>query len=217
MSLAIFDLDNTLLAGDSDYLWGQFLIERSVVEREEYERENQRFYDEYRRGALDIFEFLAFQLRPLAEHDMRTLLKWRKQFVAEKIEPIVLVKARDLIEQHRRAGRTLVIITATNRFVTEPIAQLLEVTNLIATEPELVNGHYTGRVAGVPCFRDGKVARLEEWMKPRGFNLVDSWFYSDSLNDLPLLEMVTCPVAVDPDETLAEHAGIMQWPVISLR
>ena len=217
MSLAIFDLDNTLLSGDSDYLWGQFLSEQGIVEHEEYQRENQRFYDEYRRGALDIFEFLAFQLRPLAAHDMDTLLGWRKQFVVEKIEPIVLSKARDLIAQHRGAGRTLVIITATNSFVTEPIAQLLDVPNLIATEPELIKGRYTGRVAGVPCFREGKVVRLEEWMKSRGFNLVNSWFYSDSLNDLPLLEMVTHPVAVDPDETLAEHAGIKEWPVISLR
>lgn len=217
MSLAIFDLDNTLLGGDSDYLWGRFLVEQGIVAAAEYESENQRFYDEYRRGTLDIHEFLAFQLRPLAANEMGALQRWRTQFITDKIRPIVLARGRELIARHRAAGDLPLIITATNRFVTEPIAQLLGVEELIATDPELVNGCYSGRVAGTPCFRDGKVVRLNEWMAPRGLNLAGSWFYSDSHNDLPLLEMVEHPVAVDPDDTLAAHAGAKGWPIISLR
>lgn len=217
MSLAIFDLDNTLLAGDSDYLWGRFLIEQGVVSREQYEQENQRYYDDYVRGDLDIYEFLTFQLRPLAENNMAALHQWREIYIQRKIHPVLLPKARQLIDGHRAKGDVIVIITATNRFITEPIAQLYGIEHLIATEPEIANGKFTGRVAGVPSFRDGKVTRLAEWMAPRGFNLEGSSFYSDSHNDLPLLEQVTYPVAVDPDETLAAHAETRGWPIISLR
>ena len=217
MALTIFDLDNTLLGGDSDYLWGQFLIEQGVVDKISYERENQRFYLEYRQGTLDILEFLNFQLRPLAEHNPGQLREWRERFMDEKIKPIILPAARELIASHRDKGNTLVVITATNRFITEPIAEAVHIENLIATEPEMINDRYTGHVTGIPCFREGKVHRLNEWLKANGMNLAASSFYSDSHNDLPLLELVTYPVAVDPDETLAQHAEMRGWPIISLR
>jgi len=217
LSLAIFDLDNTLLAGDSDYLWGRFLVEQEVVDGPAYERENRRFYDEYTAGTLDIYEFLRFQLRPLAEHDMKALHALRSRYLEQKIWPIILPKARNLLGQHRAQDDLLLIVTATNRFITEPIAQELGVDHLIATEPEIKGGRYTGRVSGTPCFRDGKVERLTAWLQTTGNNLANSCFYSDSHNDLPLLGLVTRPVAVDPDDTLAEHAEMKGWPVISLR
>ena len=217
MSLAIFDLDNTLLGGDSDYLWGQFLVERGLVDGEAYERENQRFYDRYRAGTLDIHEFLAFMLRPLAETPLAELLDWRAQFIEAKIRPILLPRAAELLARHRDAGDTLLIITATNRFITEPIAELLDVPHLLATEPEFTDGRYTGRSRGIPCFQHGKVERLGEWLAETGHTLAASWFYSDSHNDLPLLDQVSYPVAVDPDATLAECARQRGWPIISLR
>jgi len=216
MSLVIFDLDNTLIGGDSDYLWSQFLTEEGLV-GPEHQRENQRFYDEYVAGSLDIDEFLAFQLAPLANHDMQTLLSWRERFLNEKITPIMLPSAEKLIEKHRNSGETLLIITATNSFVTAPIAERLGIPHLIATEPEISNGQYTGKVAGAPSFREGKVERLNLWLKKTGGNLNDSWFYSDSHNDLPLLKLVTHPTAVDPDEVLKKHANDKGWQVISLR
>ena len=217
MSLAIFDLDNTLLADDSDYLWGQFLIEQGIVDGAAYERDNQQFYDDYRAGTLDIQEFLAFMLRPLAEHPLEQLLTWRAQFIEDKIRPILLPKATELLARHRTAGDTLLIITATNRFLTAPIAELLEVPHLLATEVEFTAGRYTGRPIGIPCFQHGKVERLSAWLAETGHNLDESWFYSDSHNDLPLLGQVSYPVAVDPDATLAEHAQERGWPIISLR
>ena len=217
MSIALFDLDNTLLAGDSDYLWGCFLAEQGIVDRDRYERENQRFYDQYRKGQLDIFEFLRFQLRPLAEHDMATLERWRGRYLEEKIIPILLPKGQTLIDEHRGRGEMPVIITATNRFITAPIAELFGVEQLLATEPEVVNGHYTGGITGIPCFQDGKVHVLSGWLETHRQTLENSWFYSDSHNDLPLLGEVSHPVAVDPDEILRRHADVHGWPVISLR
>lgn len=217
MTLAIFDLDNTLLGGDSDYLWGNYLVEKGLVDGAYYERENQRFYDEYRSGRLDIYEFLDFSLRPLAETPIAQLRALREQFMREKIEPIILPAARALLDHHRQRGHLLLIITATNQFVTAPIAAALGVEHLLATDPEMIDGRYTGRVAGTPTFREGKVQRLTEWLQRHGHPLADAWFYSDSHNDLPLLELVTNPVAVDPDETLRVHAEAKGWPVISLR
>ncbi|HEY0634370.1 MAG TPA: HAD family hydrolase [Gammaproteobacteria bacterium] len=217
MTLAIFDLDNTLLGGDSDYLWGRFLCEKGIVDGRTYDRENLRFYEEYKAGTLDIHEFLRFSLRPLSEHDMATLTGWHQQFMQEKIAPIMLPKAAALLEKHRAQGDYLLIITATNRFVTEPIAAALSVDELLATEAEIVNGRYSGNVSGVPCFQLGKVTRLEQWLQQTGNNLAGSYFYSDSRNDIPLLEMVENPVAVDPDETLEDHALMKGWPIISLR
>jgi HAD superfamily hydrolase (TIGR01490 family) len=217
VALAIFDLDNTLLAGDSDYLWGRFLVDQQLVDGDYYERENQRFYDDYKRGRLDIHEFLAFSLKPLTEYSPEKLAELHRQYMATVIAPLITESSRQLLARHRKAGDYLLIITATNRFITEPIARELGVDDLLATVPEMIDGHYTGRVAGIPCFRDGKVQRLEQWLKQTGQNLADSWFYSDSHNDLPLLEQVSHPVAVDPDETLADHAASKGWPIISLR
>ena len=217
MGIALFDLDNTLIAGDSDYLWGCFLVEQGIVDGTLYENENQRFYDQYKIGELDIHEFLEFQLKPLTEHSIKTLNQWRSQYIEEKVIPIMLPKARALIEQHRQQGDTLVIITATNRFITGPIAELHEIRHLLATEPEIINARYSGGITGIPCFQDGKVAQLESWLTSNQQTLDDSWFYSDSHNDLPLLNKVSHPVAVDPDEILKQHASEHDWPVISLR
>ena len=217
MALAIFDLDNTLLAGDSDYLWGQFLVQQELVDGDWYERENQRFYDEYKQGELDINEFLAFSLQPLAKMSMQQLAELHRQFMASSIEPILLNKAEALLNKHRQQGDFLLIITATNRFVTEPIAERLGVDDLLATEAEIVNDRYTGQPTGIPCFQDGKVKRLNSWLAQTGHNMEGSWFYSDSHNDLPLLEGVDHPVAVDPDDTLAQHAEMKGWPIMSLR
>jgi HAD superfamily hydrolase (TIGR01490 family) len=217
VGIELFDLDNTLNAGDSDYLWGCFLVEQGIVDGASYERENRRFYDLYKVGTLDIHEFLDFQLRPLAANDPDTLHRWRAQYIEEKIIPILLPKAHDLINRHREQGDTLAIITATNRFITDPIARLYGIDHLLATEPEQVAGRYTGGITGIPCFQDGKVQQLSGWLQKHRQTLEDSWFYSDSHNDLPLLNKVANPVAVDPDEILAQHASDHGWPVISLR
>ena len=216
MPLAIFDLDNTLLAGDSDYLWGQFLGEMGIVDRVSYERENERFYQEYREGRLDIMAFLAFSLKPLSEHPRAQLDAWHARFMHDKIEPLITTASERLIAQHRDAGDTLMIITATNAFVTAPIAKRLGIPHLIATEAEQANGRYTGRVSGTPSFREGKVSRLGDWLSEHQETLDGAWFYSDSHNDLPLLEQVAHPVAVDPDQALSEHAQARGWPIISL-
>ena len=217
MALALFDLDNTLLDGDSDYLWGCFLVEHGIVNGEHYETENSRFYDQYLDGSLDINEFLRFQLAPLRHHACTQLKAWRETYLQEKIDPILLPKAQALLDQHREAGDELLIITATNSFITMPIAQRYGVTHLLATEAEIRDGEYTGNVAGTPCFQSGKVERLNTWMEAHDRQLDGSWFYSDSHNDLPLLEAVEHPVAVDPDDKLKSHAQASGWPVISLR
>ena len=217
MGLALFDLDNTLIAGDSDYLWGCFLVEQGIVDGKLYESENQRFYDLYKIGKLDIHEFHKFQLKILTQHSMETLEQWRSRYIEEKITPVLLTKAEALIEQHRQQQDTLVVITATNRFITGPIAELYNIQHLLATEPEIINGRYSGAITGVPCFQDGKVEQLESWLEAKQLTLDDSWFYSDSHNDLPLLNRVSHPVAVDPDEILKHHAEEHGWPVISLR
>lgn len=217
MPIALFDLDNTLLNGDSDYLWGVFLAEKGVVDGHWYQRENERFYEAYKAGRLDIHEFLRFSLKPLSEHPPARLQQWHGEFMQRKIEPILLPAARALVEEHRARGDTLLIITATNAFVTAPIARAFGIEHLIATEPEMISGRYTGEVAGVPCFREGKVTRLNSWLQQHRQNLAGSSFYSDSHNDLPLLEQVQYPVAVDPDDILAGHASAQGWPIISLR
>jgi HAD superfamily hydrolase (TIGR01490 family) len=220
MRLALFDLDNTLLAGDSDYEWGQFLVDRGVLEREAYESQNRAYYEQYAAGTLDIHEFLGFALRPLAAHEAADLERWHAEFMEKRIRPMIGTPARELVRKHQQAGDLCAIITATNSFVTRPIAREFGVEHLIATEPESRNGRFTGKVAGIPCFREGKVKRLDEWLAGRGKRLGEfaaSTLYSDSHNDLPLLERVTQPVAVDPDEKLASRAKERGWAVISLR
>ncbi|MGH1431317.1 MAG: HAD family hydrolase [Neptuniibacter sp.] len=217
MSLAIFDLDNTLIGGDSDHAWGEFLCEQGIVDAEEYRRANDYFYEQYKNGGLDIYEFLRFALKPLATLAPEQLNTLHQQFMQEKIEPILLPKAEELLAKHKEQGDFLLIITATNHFVTSPIAERLGVDAIIATDPEQVDGRYTGEVSGTPCFQDGKVTRLNKWLEAQDFSLEGSYFYSDSHNDLPLLELVTHPVAVNPDEILEEHASNKLWPVLDLR
>ena len=217
MSLAIFDLDNTLIAGDSDYLWGQYLVEQGIVDPSVYEAANILFYEDYKQGCLDIDAFLNFALAPLAKHDLDQLLAWRNAFIEQKILPIVLPAATELIETHKRQGRTPLIITATNAFVTAPIAKIFGIDELIATEPEIQNQQYTGKYQGIPCFREGKVKRLNAWLALMHRDLGSSWFYSDSHNDLALLEAVENPVAVDPDDRLREIALERGWEILTLR
>lgn len=214
MRLAIFDLDHTLLNGDSDYLWGQFLVAQGLVDATAYARENQRFYDEYAAGTLDIHAFAAFSMAPLVRHGHEKLAALRPKFLAEQIEPIIAPGAQPLIEKHRAQGDALMILTATSRFITEPIAACLGIDTLLATEPERVDGRYTGRIAGTPCFGAGKLARLREWLNGREAHLT---FYSDSRNDLPLLRAADRAIAVDPDDTLRAEASQRGWPIISLR
>ena len=217
MALALFDLDNTLLGGDSDHAWGEFLCQKGIVDTAAYREANDRFYAAYQAGTLDIRAYLAFALTPLVGEDPATLAAWHHDFMREHIAPMRLPKADALLNKHRQQGDTLLIITATNRFVTGPIAQWLGVDNLLATEPAMQDGRYTGAVDGVPCFREGKVTRLNAWLEQTGHTLDGSYFYSDSHNDLPLLEAVTHPVAVDADDELTRIATERGWPVISLR
>ena len=217
MSLAIFDLDNTLIADDSDYLWGQFLVDQGIVNKAYYEATNAKFYSDYKQGTLNITEFLHFSLKPLADNAPDDLYRWRGQFIETIITPLLLKPAQQLIAKHRKRGDTLMVITATNRFVTEPIVKLYGIEILLATTPDFVDGRYTGSFSGIPCFQEGKVKLLEEWLEQSSETLANSWFYSDSHNDLPLLKRVDNPVAVDPDEKLSAFAKEMNWPIISLR
>lgn len=220
MNLALFDLDNTLLNGDSDFEWAQFLIEQGVLDRELFEAKNLAFYEQYKAGTLDIYEFLDFQLKPLSRHARKVLNGWRDDFMQHKVRGMMTVPAQELVARHRAAADVCVIITATNSFVTSPIAREFGVEHLIATEPEEKDGEFTGGVAGVPCFREGKITRLENWFAQRGWgwdSFADSFFYSDSLNDLPLLAKVNNPIAVDPDATLRKHAEQHGWPILTLR
>ena len=220
MKLTLFDLDNTLLAGDSDYEWGQFLIERGVLSRADYEAQNARFFEQYQAGTLDIHEYLGFALGPLAAHAPEELARWHDDFMRERVRPMLLPRALELVARHLAAGDLCAIVTATNSFVTAPIAREFGVPHLVATEPETAAGRFTGRVAGTPCFREGKIRRVDEWLSALGRRLGDfeaSAFYSDSHNDLPLLERVRQPVAVDPDAQLAAEAARRGWPVVSLR
>jgi HAD superfamily hydrolase (TIGR01490 family) len=220
VNLALFDLDNTLLSGDSDFEWSQFLVEQGVLDRELFEAKNIAFYEQYKAGMLNIAEFLDFQLKPLSRHARKVLDEWHGEFMRCKVRPMMLQSARDLVSGHKAAGDVCVIVTATNSFVTAPIAREFGVENLIATDPEEKDGEFTGRVAGVPSFREGKVLRMESWLAVHGWNwgsFGETWFYSDSFNDLPLLAKVKHPVAVDPDPTLREYAVKQGWTVISLR
>ncbi len=217
MSLAIFDLDHTLLSDDSDYLWGKFLAQQGIVDGAVYERENQKYFDDYKAGTLDIFAFLSFSLKPLTQLSAENLTNLHAKFMQQCIIPVIAAGTPALIQHHRDHGDTLLIITATNRFITAPIAQYLGIPNLLASEPEMIDGRYTGRITGTPCYQHGKVTRLNEWLANNEESLLGSSFYSDSRNDIPLLEMVDHPYAVDPDETLRATAKANRWPIISLR
>ena len=220
MDLVLFDLDNTLLQGDSDFEWAQYLISRGVLDREIYEARNQSFFDQYKAGTLDIHEFLDFQLAPLARHDRATLDRWHVEFMQSRVMPMIGRPARDLVMRHRQDGALTAIVTATNSFVTGPIAREFDIPHLVATVPAQEGGRFTGKPRGLPAFKDGKIARVEAWLESLGLyfgSFTRSWFYSDSHNDLPLLEHVTSPVAVDPDSSLEQTAISRGWPVISLQ
>ena len=217
MALVIFDLDNTLIAGDSDHAWGEFLVERKIVDADYYKAKNDQFYQDYQSGELKIEDYLAFALEPLANNNLDDLLAWREVFLEEKILPIMLPKAKTLISKHRKQGDYLLIITATNQFVTERIAELLEVDDIIATTPEQNDQGFTGKVAGTPSFKEGKITRLNTWLAQQDHSMEGSYFYSDSHNDLPLLELVDFPIAVDPDDILKAHCEKHDWPIWTLR
>jgi HAD superfamily hydrolase (TIGR01490 family) len=217
VTLAIFDLDNTLIGGDSDNLWGEFVCEQGLVDSKDFAQRNDQFYADYKAGTLDIDAYLRFALSALKGHSAATLAGWHQTFMASKIKPILLPKAAALLDDHRQRGHELLVITATNRFITEPIVALLGLEHLVACEGEIVDGVYTGEPSGVPSYHAGKVTRLYDWLDGRDTTLDGAWFYSDSHNDLPLLELVDNPVAVDPDDTLRARAGELGWPVISLR
>ena len=214
---AFFDLDNTLIGGDSDYLWSENLARLGVVDATEHRRRNDAFMNAYRQGTLDVEEFLAFQLAPLRRHSMPELETWRAEFIETAIAPLVLPKAVDLLSRHRGLGDTLTIITSTNRFITEPIARLLEVDHLLATEPEVSGGRFTGRVSGPPCAGEGKVIHARRWAEAHDTGLGDASFHTDSISDLPLMEAVASPVAVDPDERLEAVAKRRGWTIMTLR
>ena len=217
MRLALFDLDNTLLGGDSDHAWGDYLCERGILDSVTYKTRNDAFYQDYLAGTLNLTDYLNFSLEILGRTEMAQLDEWHRDFMRDCIEPLMLPKALELIAKHREAGDKLVVITATNRFVTAPIVAQLGIDTLLATECEIIDGRYSGRTTDVPCFREGKVTRLNRWLEENQLSLEGSYFYSDSLNDLPLLEQVANPVAVDPDPKLRAEAESRGWPVITLR
>ncbi len=214
--IAIFDLDNTLIGGDSELLWAEFLVSRGILEGNFMARMDAS-YQKYLEGTLDLEGALAYQLDALTRAPLEELRPLRKSFLKECIEPVMLAKAVALVRRHELDGHRTLIITATNYFVTEPIARLFGVSELIAVDLEVVDGEFTGRAVGTPSFREGKVERFEEWQRARGIEAGEAWFYSDSHNDLPLLCKVQHPVAVDPDRRLREEALARNWPIISLR
>jgi len=217
LALALFDLDNTLIAGDSDHAWGEFVVAKGLVDGEHFSATNDKFFADYQQGLLDIHAYLSFALEPLAKFSPLQLHDLHKEFMIDKIKPIKLAKADQIVEQHRLNGDIIMVITATNSFVTAPIVESLGIDLLIASEGEIINGRYTGKPSGVPSYKEGKVTRLQQWLDQTGHNLEGSYFYSDSHNDLPLLSIVDNPIAVDPDPTLRQHALDHDWPILSFR
>jgi len=220
LNLALFDLDNTILAGDSDYNWSRFLIQEGYLDGAIHAEKNEKFYADYKAGTLDIYAFVEFQFKPLARNPKTVLNQLLKKYVEEVIKPMITEKARALVKRHQDEGDLIIVITATNSFITKPIAELFGIENLIGTDPEEKEGEFTGKVSGLPSFKEGKVTRLEAWLKGKNLSLAsfeNSYFYSDSHNDLPLMQKVTHPVAVDSDDVLSEYAKSKGWPQISLR
>ena len=220
MNLALFDLDNTILAGDSDYNWSRFLIQEGYLDGAIHAEKNEKFYADYKAGTLDIYAFVEFQFKPRARNPRTVLNQLLKKYVEEVIKSMITEKARALVKRHQDEGDLIIVITATNSFITKPIAELFGIENLIGTDPEEKEGEFTGKVSGLPSFKEGKVTRLEAWLKGKNLSLASfekSYFYSDSHNDLPLMQKVTHPVAVDSDDVLSEYAQSKGWPQISLR
>jgi len=216
MTLAIFDLDNTLLTGDSDHGWGEFLIKKNMVDKTLYQNKNEQFYRQYKEGKLDIHKYSEFSFQPLTEHSMSDLEILHKEFMKDVILPMIGNKATQLIKFHQKQGHTLLVITATNSFITQPIVKSFGIQNILATEPKISNGHYVNEIDGIPCFQEGKVLRLKNWLKGNELDLTGSYFYTDSHNDLALMELVDHPIAVDPDDMLRRIALSKGWKIISL-
>jgi HAD superfamily hydrolase (TIGR01490 family) len=217
MALAIFDLDNTLIAGDSDHSWGEFLVAKEIVDHQIYKNMNDKFYADYESGCLDIYAYLEFSVRPLTKFSITDLQSLHRQFMREVISSMELDQAKDLINRHRQAGDRLLVITSTNRFIVEPICQSLGIDEIIATDLEIVDNKYTGKIIGTPTFQEGKVERFNQWLKEQKESSEGSYFYSDSINDMPMLLQVEHPVAVDPDPALRKQAESRNWKIISLR
>ncbi len=217
MALAIFDLDHTLLNGDSDYLWGEYMVANNIVDEAEYQRLNQLFLEDYQRGELDNHQYLQFALQPLTLHPIEKLYDWRQDYIENWIKPRIATGTSDLLKKHRQQRDELIIVSATNLFITAPIAELLNIPNILSTEPEIIDNRYTGNYLGTPTYKEGKVTVLAQWLESRDHSLDDSYFYSDSINDLPLLEQVSQPVAVNPDEPLSQIANQRNWPILDLR
>lgn len=218
MSLAMFDLDNTLIGGDSDYLWGEFLCEKGIIEdTASFQKMNEYFYQQYEVGKLDIYAWAEFSFKVLTEYSIDELNNLRQNFIQQKIEPIFLDKAQSCINQHKENGDTVLVITASNTFITAPIAEMYGINHLLATEPEFKDGRFTGKVSGVPCFQSGKIDNLMPWIEKHNKNLKGSYFYSDSHNDLPLLELVDNPVAINGDPRLTSTANKNGWPNLDWR
>jgi len=217
MALAIFDLDNTLIAGDSDHSWGEFLVDQNIVDRQFYKKMNDKFYADYESGCLDIYAYLEFSVQPLTKFSIKDLQSLHQQFMSEVIDPMKLDKAKDLINHHRQAGDRLLVITSTNRFIVEPICQSLGINEIIATDLEIIDNKYSGKVIGTPTFQEGKVERFNQWLMEQKESSDGSYFYSDSINDMPMLLEVAYPIAVDPDSELRKEAESRNWEIISLR
>ena len=217
MALAIFDLDNTLIAGDSDHSWGEFLVDQNIVDRQLYKKMNDKFYADYESGCLDIFAYLEFSVEPLTQFSLQELDILHQQFMRDVIEPMKLDQAETLINHHRQAGDRILVITSTNRFIVEPICNSLGINEIIATDLQIIDGKYTGKVDGTPTFKEGKVERFNQWLREQNTNNEGSYFYSDSINDMPMLLEVTYPIAVDPDPALRKEAESRHWKIISLR
>lgn len=218
MPLAIYDLDNTLIGGDSDYLWGEFLCDEGIIsDRESFQKMNDYFYHQYETGELNIFAWAEFSFKVLTKHSLDELNKLRKDFVDTKIKPILLEKAQSCINNHKEKGDTVLVITASNTFITKPIIEMYGIDHLLATEPEFISGRFTGKVSGIPCFQSGKIDNLMPWLEKNNESLIGSYFYSDSHNDLPLLELVDNPIAVNSDEILSSAAHKNGWPVLDWR
>ena len=217
MALAIFDLDNTLIAGDSDHSWGEFLVSQGIVDSRLYKLMNDKFYADYESGNLDIFAYLEFSIEPLARLSNQDLDQLHKIYMRDVVKPMMLNQARDLIDHHRKTGDRILVITSTNRFIVEPICLALGIDEVIATDLEIINGNYTGNIIGTPAFQEGKVERFNQWLVEQDESNDGSYFYSDSINDLPLLLEVANPIAVDPDSALRKEAESRHWKIISLR
>ena len=218
MNIALFDLDNTLIKGDSDYQWGNYLVENNYVDPVSYSEKNENYFDQYRKGTLCAKEFAEFSYEPLTKFDYDTLISIRKQFFEEKIKPLILPKAVDLVRFHKEKKDILAIVTATNSFISKVSADYFEIKNLLASEPEFINNKFTGKLLGDPCFQEGKVKKVKEWMKLNNYNNYDDiYFYTDSHNDIQLLEYCTKPIAVDPDKILEDLSKKNNWQIMSLR